>query len=167
MSTAASSRSAGPQPASGRSAGVRARWNRAARLARAREGREYDQRCQIPLIFPSRSGRSAERARESAPLSVLQNLAIVADDPVAGCARPRRHQRRRPTRRSRHQHRRRSRAPASPPPNLPTTIPPKRNVDGGQQPQRRPEQIGQVGRPQSSLESARPLARAREGREYD
>ena len=36
---------------------------------------------QIPLIFPIRSGRSAERARESAPLSVLQIFRSVVDDP--------------------------------------------------------------------------------------
>ena len=69
-----------------RSVGVRARWNRRP-FARAREGSESGKRCQIPLIFPSRSGRSAERARESAPLTVLQIFRSVVDDPVAGCAR--------------------------------------------------------------------------------
>src|SRR4029077_14924955 len=125
-----------------RSVCVGACWNRR-RLARAREGREYDQRRQIPLIFPI---RSAQRARESAPLSVLQNLAIVVDDPVPRCPRP---------------------APApSSPPNLRTSIPPKRNVDVGQQPQRHP-----AGRCRSVSVGAcwnrRRLARAREGREYD
>ena len=48
-----------------RSVGIRARWNRR-RLARARDHRQYDQR--LP--------------------SVLRNLPIVVDDPVARCARP-------------------------------------------------------------------------------
>ena len=50
-----------------RSVCLRARWNRH-RLARAREG--------------------SEQAVNAADLSVLQNLAIVADDPVAACPRP-------------------------------------------------------------------------------
>ena len=74
-----------------------------------------------------------------APLSVLRNLAIVVDDPVAGCARTGAGTiAAAPTRRSRHQHRRRSPELHRPPPKLPTTIPRKRKVDVGQQPQRRP-----------------------------
>src|SRR5271170_7515417 len=49
-----------------RSVGIGARWNRR-RLARAHKGRVHGIRC---------------------PLSVLQNLAIVADDPVAACPPP-------------------------------------------------------------------------------
>ena len=125
-------RPAGPS----RSVCVRAHWNRR-RLARARGGSESGKRCQIPLIFPIRSGRSAERARESAPLSVLQIFRSVVDDPVAGCARSApapsppapRPQHRRPDRPS---------AIVAPNRNLPTTIPLKRTGDVGQQPQRRP-----------------------------
>ena len=49
------------------------------------------------------------------------------------------------------------------PPNLRTAIPPKRNVDVGQQPHSRPQPVGLLGaaRSHSSLESARP-SRARE-----
>ena len=71
------------------------------------------------------------------PLSVLQNLAIVGDDPVAGCARPAPAPS--PARRPHHHHRSpRSPDRQRPPPTLPTPIPRKRNVDVGQQPQRRP-----------------------------
>ena len=56
-----------------RSVGVRARWNRR-RLVRAREGSQYDRRCQIPLIFPSRcsAGRRPDQAKPtsaSAPVA--------------------------------------------------------------------------------------------------
>ena len=137
-------RPAGPS----RSVCVRAHWNRR-RLARARGGSESGKRCQIPLIFPIRSGRSAERARESAPLSVLQIFRSVVDDPAA-LDRLRHHRRRRSGRsivisspRSPELHRRpaknwRRRPAAAAPPS-------------------RPEQVGLR---QSSLESAPPRARA-------
>ena len=92
-------------------------------------------------------GRPALREREQAPpLSVLQNLAIVADDPVARSAP----------------------APADiiePPelhrrPELQTSL--KRNGDVDQQPQRRREPVGLR---QSSLEFGERLARTREGRD--
>ena len=84
---------------------------------------------------------SRKIGRESStlsPLTVLQIFRSVVDDPVAGCARsapapspprpgkadisadPELHR------------------PHRPPPNLPTTIPLKRTVDVGHQPQRRP-----------------------------
>ena len=137
-------------------------------LSRARDSRQHDQRCQIPLIFPS-SGRSALREQRQAPLlSVLQNLAIVVDDPVPRCARP---------------------APAPSPPSRPgeadviigrTARAPsspricehqsaKKNGAAGDltsvrpaaaAPTRRPEQVEQIGRHRA----AQPLARARQQR---
>jgi hypothetical protein len=85
-----------------------------------------------------RGARTPARARDKEPLTVLQIFRSVVDDPVAGCARsapapspprpgkadisadPELHR------------------PHRPPPNLPTTIPLKRTVDVGHQPQRRP-----------------------------
>jgi hypothetical protein len=75
-----------------------------------------------------------EHAADTPPLSVLQNLAIVVDDPVPALDRRRHHRQRggriiiidRPT------------SIVAPNRNLRTTISPKRNFDVGQQPQRRP-----------------------------
>ena len=136
-----------------RSVSVGACWNRR-RLARAREGREYDQRRQIPLIFPI---RSAQRARESAPLSVLQNLAALTLDPVARCARPAPPP---PTRRSRRQHRRRSPEVHRPPPKSANNNSAKKNCRRRPAAAAPPSRPVQVGRRQSALESARPRARA-------
>jgi len=92
------------------------------------------------------------------PLSVLQNLAIVVDGPVAGCARPAPAPR--PGEADISIGADRPSSSVAPNWNLPTTIPRKRNVDVGHQPPRRPEQVELVGRRQSSLESA-PASRAR------
>ena len=62
-------------------------------LARAREGNDHDQRCQIPLIFPSRALRERGRAHH---VSAAEFGDRCRRDPVAGCARPARSFHRRP-----------------------------------------------------------------------
>ena len=128
---------------------------------------------QVGLHQSSLESAPASRARvraanngDAVPLSVLRNLAIVVDDPVARCARP---------------------APApSPPPDqakptsasapvarAPSSAPEAANNNSAKKKCRPrpaaaapPSRPVQVGRRQSSWESARPLARAREGREH-
>ena len=89
---------------SSRSVCLRARWNRR-RLARAREGSQDGERCQIPLIFQCRGRRSAARARASASSVSAAEFPIVVDDPYLASSIGAGTSAAAPSRRSRRQHR--------------------------------------------------------------
>ena len=147
-----------------RSVGVRARWNWR-RLARARDHSYHDQRCQIPLIFPSRSGRSAERARESATTVGAAEFAIVVDDPVPRCARSAPAPSPPPRPGEADQHRRRSPERHRPPPEFANTNSAKKNCrrrPAAAAPPSRPEPVKQVGLLAERAGIRRRLARARD-----
>ena len=93
MSTSASSRSAAQPAGAGRSASERAGIGAASR-ARVTAAQRLTLPNSADLSEPQL--RSAERARESATTVGAAEFAIVVDDPVAGCARPAPHHRRRP-----------------------------------------------------------------------
>ena len=165
MATSTCSRSADQAARAGRSASELARTG--ARLARARDGSESVERCQIPMIVQCRSRRSAARARASAILCKCCRFSdLLSMTPYLALARS---------------------APAPSPPPRPgeadvssdrlSSIVGPEPKSASQQfaktkmttspaaaaPTRRLEQVAP---PQSSRESAR-LARAREGNEHE
>ena len=112
---------------------------------------------------PPRARVTAAQAVNADLLSVLQIFRSVGDDPVPPCARSAPAPSPPPRPGEADQHRRRSPERHRPPPKLPTTIPLKRTVDVGQQPQRRRAGPSRSSRSvcwPSSLESAPPRARA-------
>ena len=132
-----------------------------ARLARARDGSESVERCQIPMIVQCRSRRSAARARASPSSVSAADFPICCHDPIprfssigAGTSAAA------PSRRSRRQHRspqlhRRPRTGI-----CPTTIPQKRNDDVASS--RSADQAARAGRSASELAESTRASCARE-----